>query len=77
MNELLKRITIDSDLCNGRPTLRGLRITVHTILDFLSAGSSEEEILAQYPDLEKEDIRACLAFASEITSHQYFMKAVA
>jgi uncharacterized protein (DUF433 family) len=53
------RITIDPDLCNGKPTLRGKRITVQTILEFLSAGETAEEILNQYPSLEAEDINAC------------------
>jgi uncharacterized protein (DUF433 family) len=57
------RITIDPDLCNGKPTLRGKRITVQTILGFLSAGETSEEILNQYPSLEAEDINACLVFA--------------
>lgn len=49
MNALMKRITIDDELCNGKPTIRGLRITVQTILEFLLAGTSEEAILHQYP----------------------------
>ena len=52
------RITIDPDLCNGKPTLRGKRIAVQTVLEFLSAGDSDAEILAQYPSLEAEDLRA-------------------
>jgi len=55
------RITITPDLCNGKPTIRGKRITVQTILEFLSAGESEEEILKQYPSLEKEDINRCVS----------------
>jgi uncharacterized protein (DUF433 family) len=55
------RITIDSAVCNGKPTIRGKRITVQTILEFLSAGEEREEILRQYPSLEEEDIDACLA----------------
>ena len=56
------RITIDPDLCNGKPTIRGKRITVQTILEFLSVGETSEEILKQYPSLEAEDINACLVF---------------
>jgi uncharacterized protein (DUF433 family) len=56
------RITIDPDSCNGKPTIRGKRITVQTILEFLSAGENQEEILKQYPSLETEDINACLAY---------------
>lgn len=61
MTQSFDRITLDPDLCNGRPTIRGKRITVQTILEFLSAGESREEILRQYPSLEAEDIDTCLA----------------
>lgn len=57
------RITIDENICNGKPTIRGKRITVETILEFLNAGESIEEILNQYQSLEREDITACLNFA--------------
>jgi uncharacterized protein (DUF433 family) len=60
---LLKRITLIPDVCNGKPTIRGIRITVETILQYLSAGDSTETILEAYPFLEKEDIQACIAFA--------------
>ena len=56
------RITIDGKICNGKPTIRGKRITVQTVLEFLSAGESVEEILHQYPSLEREDVNACLKF---------------
>lgn len=64
MSNHIDRITIDPDVCNGKPTVRGLRITVESILDYLSAGETPEEILRQYPMLEPEDIPACLAFES-------------
>lgn len=57
------RITIDPAICNGKPTIRGKRIAVQTVLEFLSAGESREEILRQYPSLEPEDIEACLDFS--------------
>lgn len=60
------RIVIDPDVCNGRPTIRGKRITVQSILEYLGAGDSEAEILAEYPMLEAEDIRACLEFARQL-----------
>ncbi|MEE8586637.1 MAG: DUF433 domain-containing protein [Acidobacteriota bacterium] len=60
----LERITINPDICNGKPTIRGKRITGQTILEFLSAGEAREEILRQYPSLEPEDIDACLEFAT-------------
>ncbi|MDX2303264.1 MAG: DUF433 domain-containing protein [Microscillaceae bacterium] len=65
MNEvnLLQRITLLPDVCNGKPTIRGMRITVQTILQFLSQGDSVEDILSAYPFLEKEDIQACVALA--------------
>jgi uncharacterized protein (DUF433 family) len=58
----LNRITIASTICNGKPTIRGLRITVQTVLGYLSAGESHEDILHQFQMLEPEDINACLAF---------------
>jgi len=64
MEYLSKRITIDEKVCNGRPSIRGKRITVNTILEFLSSGDTVEDILKQYPSLEKEDISACLQFAA-------------
>lgn len=60
---LLNRITIIPDLCNGKPTIRGMRITVETLLEFLTAGDSVEDILIAYPFLEKEDIQASVAYA--------------
>lgn len=69
-NTILDRITILPDLCNGKPTIRGLRITVETILQFLSEGHSAEDILEAYPFLEKEDIQAAVAFALKNLSLQ-------
>ncbi|BBL76712.1 DUF433 domain-containing protein [Methylomagnum ishizawai] len=71
------RITIDPALCNGKPTLRGKRISVQTILDFLAAGDSEQEILEQYPSLEHDDIQACLRFAALLMSQHYSLSKVA
>ena len=64
-------ITVNPDICNGHPTIRGLRITVETVLGFLSAGESQEEILRQYPSLDSADIDACLRFASELMARRY------
>ncbi len=77
MNKILERITIDDELCNGKPTIRGLRITVQTILEFLLAGTSEEEVLYQYPALEKEDLEACKQFAIQLMGRQYSIKETA
>ena len=71
MENLLSRITINPEICNGKPTIRGKRITASTILEFLSAGESHEEILKQYPSLEPADINACLFFASQMLKHNY------
>jgi uncharacterized protein (DUF433 family) len=71
------RITINPDVCNGKPTLRNKRITVQTVLEFLSAGETIEEILHQYPSLEREDITACLQFAVRLMEQHYTLKAVA
>lgn len=68
------RITILPDVCNGQPTIRGKRITVQTILEFLSAGDSQEDILQQYPSLEPEDLYACLKFAAYLMSHKYVLQ---
>lgn len=64
---LLKRITIDPEICHGKPCIRGLRYPVEVILELLSAGMSNEEILADYEDLEYEDILAALAFATRLS----------
>ncbi len=59
------RITIEPGKRGGKPCIRGLRITVYDVLDYLSAGMTEAQILRDFPDLTPEDIRACLAFAAD------------
>lgn len=59
------RITIEPAKRGGKPCLRGLRITVYDVLDYLAGGMSEDEILVDFPDLEREDIRAALSFAAD------------
>ncbi len=76
MDSLMDRIMIDSAICNGKPIIRGKRITVQTILEYLSAGDSKEDILNEYPTLEMEDINACIKFAAELMNHQYSIKAI-
>lgn len=63
------RITIDPEVCGGRPCIRGLRIRVRDILDMLAGGATRAEILADYPYLEDEDIAAALEFAARATDH--------
>lgn len=59
------RITIEPGKRGGKPCIRGLRVTVYDILEYLASGMSEDEILADFPDLERADIRACLSFAAD------------
>lgn len=58
-------ITIEPGKRGGKPCIRGMRITVYDVLDYLASGMSEEEVLADFPDLTRDDIRACLAFAAD------------
>jgi uncharacterized protein (DUF433 family) len=60
-----KIITIEPDKMGGKPCIRGMRITVYDVLDYLASGMSEDEVLADFPDLVRDDIRACLAFAAD------------
>jgi len=68
--DLLNRITINPDIMVGKPTIRGLRITVEHILQAMASGVSVEEILADYPELEKEDIQAVLLYAAELVNKE-------
>jgi uncharacterized protein (DUF433 family) len=64
MASLLARITIDPDVCHGKPVVRGLRYPVESLLEYLAAGDSIEDLLTEFPDLEREDFLACLEFAA-------------
>ena len=64
--DLLKRITMNPNVSFGKPTIRNMRYPVEIMLDLLSAGMTMEEILEDYPDLEKEDLQACIFFATEV-----------
>ena len=66
-HDLLDRITADPSICHGKPCIRGLRYPVDAILDLLSSGMSTEEVLADYNDLEREDILAVLAYAARLS----------
>src|SRR5258708_25353299 len=68
MDSLLSRITIDPAVCHGKPCVRGLRYPVETLLELLSSGMTHEEILADYEDLEREDLLAVLAFAARLAA---------
>ncbi len=65
MNELLARITIDPEICLGKPAIRHLRYPVESMLEYLAAGDTFEDLLAEFPDLERDDLRACLGFAPQ------------
>ena len=71
---LLDRITINPKVCHGKPTIRNKRYPVEVILDLLSAGMTIEEILEDYPNLEREDILACLLYASTVTKTKSFSR---
>lgn len=77
MEYIADRITIDDKMCNGKPTIRGTRLTVNTILEFLSSGETREELLFQYPTLENEDIDACLKFAADLMKRNFTIRSVA
>ncbi len=67
MSNLLERITIDPSICHGKPVIRGLRYPVETMLELMSAGMTIDEILADYEDLERDDLLAVLAFATRLS----------
>ena len=64
--ELIYRITIDPNICHGKPTIRGLRYPVDNMLELLASGMTIEELLEDYPDLEREDLLACLQYAAKL-----------
>lgn len=65
-DNLLTRITVDPELCHGKPCIRGLRYPVESILEYLAGGDSIEQVLAEFPDLERDDILACLEFSRKM-----------
>ena len=76
MSQKIGRITVDPAICNGKPVIRGQRITVQTILGYLAAGDSKEAILQQYPSLEPEDIDAVLQFSADVIDNNYRIKQI-
>jgi uncharacterized protein (DUF433 family) len=68
---MLGRISIKPDICNGRPVVRGTRITVQTVLEFLAAGDSIEDVLEEFPKLTRADVKACLDYASRLMGNHY------
>ena len=76
-SELLKRITVDPNMCHGKPVIRGLRYPVVNILELMAAGMTHEQILADYEDLEEADLQACLAFAAKLADIKTIAQLVA
>jgi uncharacterized protein (DUF433 family) len=70
-DELLQRIRIDPEICSGKPCIRGHRIWVSLILDFLASGTTIQELLADYPQLEEADVLACIAYGAEMSRERY------
>lgn len=70
-DNLLSRISIDPNICFGKPCIRGHRISVALILDYLAGGMTIEEILEAYPSIEREDVLACIAYGAEMTRDNY------
>jgi uncharacterized protein (DUF433 family) len=68
MESPIGRITVDPEICHGKPVIRGLRYPVSMVLELLAGGMTREEILADYPDLEAEDVTACLVFAARLAN---------
>jgi uncharacterized protein (DUF433 family) len=66
MQSTVKRITLNPDICHGKPTIRGLRYPVENMLELLASGMSIDELIEDYPDLEKEDFLACINYASKL-----------
>jgi uncharacterized protein (DUF433 family) len=77
MEPLLSHITVDPEICHGKPSIRKSRYTVEMILDLLSSGMNPAEIINDYPTLEEADIQACLAFASRLARVKSIFKVVA
>lgn len=73
-NHHINRITVNPEICHGKPTIRNKRYTVDLILDLLSAGSTHAEILEDYPSLEEEDILACLTYARKISNYSSYTR---
>jgi uncharacterized protein (DUF433 family) len=67
MKSLFNRITLNPEVCHGKPTIRNMRYPVELILDLLSSGMTYSEIIEDYPAIENDDIKACLAYASRLT----------
>lgn len=75
--DLLKRITVDPNICHGKPVIRGMRYPIVNILELMASGMTNEEILADYEDLEDADLKACLLFAAKLADVKTISRLVA
>lgn len=75
--QLIERITIDNQICNGKPTIRGHRLTVQTVVEFLLSGSTDEEVLEAYPFLEADDLMACRVYTLRLLDHTFSVSKIA
>ena len=74
---MAERIDVHPDICNGRPVIAGTRIPVQTIMEFLGAGDSVDEVLEAYPTLKREDVYACIQFAAKLMANHYQIQKIA
>ena len=74
---MAERIDVHPDICNGRPMIAGTRIPVQTIMEFLGAGDSIDEVLEAYPSLKREDVYACIQFAAKLMANHYQIQKIA
>ena len=74
---MAERIDVHPDICNGRPVIVGTRIPVQTIMEFLGAGDSVDDVLEAYPSLKREDIFACIQFAAKLMANHYQIQKIA
>ncbi len=73
----MDRITVDADICNGQPVVKGTRVTAQTVLESLATGDSVEDVWEEYPSLSREDVLACILFSSNLMKQQFSLVAVA
>jgi uncharacterized protein (DUF433 family) len=66
-----ERIVVDPEICNGRPVVRGTRITAQTVLEFLAAGDSVEDVIEEYPTLTRADVQACMNYAARVMGNHF------
>ena len=77
MNTAGRKIVVDPTICNGLPTIEGTRISAQTVLEFLSAGDTIEDVLEEYPALTRDDVLACLAYSARLMKHHFMLQAIA